>query len=320
MTDQQEPVETTPDEIISNVRKLQGERIEVARKGGYLKGVKDASARLEEVKRDGYDQGFAAGKDSANQDLSLLYEAHAAAMEDVEDLDAQERNPSGGGKGYAYASIDQFLKMMRKALHKHGLSVRVGTKGWEVTDRMVNNKLRAMLSINFEFTLRHKSGQSDTPVIIPQEVDYFGAQSFGSARSYAYKQFLRSAFNIATGDKDDPDGIAHPEGRDPNADAKTKAQAPKKPTKAAVTAAIKQLDEAKTEQEVTAIFGAMDVALRDHPEVLKYSTERIASFNTQNADAPAGDQEAEQSADGQAQDNSDEQKPPANESEEDRIV
>ena len=35
-----------------------------------------------------------------------------------------------------------------------------------------------------------------------------GAQAFGSAQSYALKQFLRSLFMIPTGDKDDPDNDA----------------------------------------------------------------------------------------------------------------
>lgn len=108
---------------------------------------------------------------------------------------------------YNYASIDDFLAFVREPLHKHGLSV--------VTDEIAEPRLQdvtkkdgkpmAMWWARYSFAFIHESGAMSNPAARTVMVQANGAQSSGSAQSYALKQFLRSALLIPTGDGDDPD-------------------------------------------------------------------------------------------------------------------
>jgi hypothetical protein len=57
----------------------------------------------------------------------------------------------------------------------------------------------------FSLTIFDKHGDSLPTVRRTVEVIRNGAQTTGSAQSYALKQFLRATFQIPTGDQDDPD-------------------------------------------------------------------------------------------------------------------
>ena len=102
---------------------------------------------------------------------------------------------------YKFASIDDFLVVTGKACSEHGLIVLQD----EVSREIIENKSSSWLSFEFSFVVMHESGEEFGPFKRTVAVPWHGAQSFGSAQSYALKQFMRSLFQIATGDQDDAD-------------------------------------------------------------------------------------------------------------------
>ena len=57
----------------------------------------------------------------------------------------------------------------------------------------------------YEISMHHSSGETFGPITSMVAVPMNGAQSSGSAQSYALKQFFRGTLMIPTGDKDDAD-------------------------------------------------------------------------------------------------------------------
>jgi hypothetical protein len=116
-----------------------------------------------------------------------------------------QRNDSGAR--YAYASIDDFIQHVRCHCAEEGLFIIPNeardAETHEVTKR--DGKSAVMWSARFAFTLAHESGASYGPIYKGVSVPATGAQSAGSAQSYALKQFMRGLFLIPTGDADDPD-------------------------------------------------------------------------------------------------------------------
>lgn len=122
--------------------------------------------------------------------------AIAGVMANVAMLGKGEENKHGN---YKFASIDDFLEMVRPLCVKAGLIVVQNEEGFEVIDKW--------LKLTFSFTLITKEGvtwsKALTRSIMVQS--QMGAQAFGAAQSYALKQFMRSLFQIATGDGEDAD-------------------------------------------------------------------------------------------------------------------
>lgn len=131
-----------------------------------------------------------------------LNAAIAAAMADVRPLAKDDRNTHGN---YNFAGIDAFLDLTRPICAKHGLNVLQDEESFEIFDVPGKNGVQKMLLMRFAFTVQ-KDGESTAPlhrsIMVPASM---GSQAFGSAQSYALKQFLRSLFQISTGEKDDID-------------------------------------------------------------------------------------------------------------------
>lgn len=111
---------------------------------------------------------------------------------------------------YDFVSVDKFLAAVgplcaaaRLVILQEEESVDVSTK--ESTDDYGKTKTSAWLSVKYAFTFVHASGAAYGPMHRSVMVPANGAQAFGSAQSYALKQFERSVFQIPTGDKDDAD-------------------------------------------------------------------------------------------------------------------
>lgn len=108
---------------------------------------------------------------------------------------------------YNYASIDDFLKFVRGHCAEAGLFIipdeAEEPKLVDVTKK--DGKPMAVWWSRFAFTLVHSSGVSYGPIHKTVMVQANGAQSAGSAQSYALKQLERGLFQIPTGDADDPD-------------------------------------------------------------------------------------------------------------------
>ena len=126
--------------------------------------------------------------------------AIAEVMEEIPKLAKVEKNTHGD---YNFASIDDFLEAVRPLCARRGLIIVQDEEAFETKD--VGGK--AWLLMRFRFTLAHLSGETwaHRPARSIMVNAAMGAQAFGAAQSYALKQFMRSLFQIATGEKDDAD-------------------------------------------------------------------------------------------------------------------
>jgi len=78
-------------------------------------------------------------------------------------------------------------------------------------DRQSGGKIKPWQTYVYEFSIVDTEGNSTKALRRTVSVPFNGAQASGSAQSYALKQFLRSTFLIATGDKvelNDADAMA----------------------------------------------------------------------------------------------------------------
>lgn len=108
---------------------------------------------------------------------------------------------------YSYASIDDFIQHVRGHCGEAGLAI-IPDEARDAETREITTskgKPAVMWSARFAFHLIHESGETFGPIHKSVEVHHTGAQSSGSAQSYALKQLMRGLFLIPTGDADDPD-------------------------------------------------------------------------------------------------------------------
>lgn len=136
------------------------------------------------------------------EDRKEIFAAIAKAMAEVKRINKDSRNNE---QKYDFASVDDFLAMTGPICAAQGLIILMDETECEPFERQGKYGATAWLRIVFTITVMHVSGQSLSPARRTVEVIRTGAQSFGSAQSYALKQFLRALLQIPTGDKDDPD-------------------------------------------------------------------------------------------------------------------
>ena len=132
-------------------------------------------------------------------DQAKINAAINAAMSQIQKLPKNETNAHGG---WSFAGIDDFLDLCRPICAEHGLHPQVDSVGTE-TFGAGNGKLWAKFS--YRLAMGHVSGEKTDPVGMDVMLPLTGAQTSGSAQSYAVKQFLRALLMISTGDKDDVD-------------------------------------------------------------------------------------------------------------------
>jgi len=128
-----------------------------------------------------------------------------AVMGRIKGLLKTERNRAGG---YRFASIDDFLGAVNPLCAKAGLIILQDELDARLVHDGTEHTNRSWLWATFTFTLAHKSGALYGPLTRSVMVPASGAQAFGAAQSYALKQFMRSLFQIPTGDGEDADAIA----------------------------------------------------------------------------------------------------------------
>ena len=122
-------------------------------------------------------------------------------MKDIRMLKKDDENKF---QNYNYASIDKFLSAVNPLCAKHGLIITMDEESCKVSRDGAKNP---WVHIVYKFILSHASG--DTWGYTPRRnmfVSMTGGQSMGSSMSYTLKQFMRSLFQISTGEKDDLDG------------------------------------------------------------------------------------------------------------------
>ena len=132
-------------------------------------------------------------------DQAKINAAINAAMGQIQKLAKGDRNSHGN---YSFASVDAFLDMCRPICAEHGLHPQVDSVGTE-TFGAGNGKLWAKFS--YRLAMGHVSGEKTDPVGMDVMLPLTGAQTSGSAQSYAVKQYLRALLLISTGERDDPD-------------------------------------------------------------------------------------------------------------------
>lgn len=128
-----------------------------------------------------------------------IAKAIGAVMAQVKALPKGEHNAHGG---YAFASIDDFLAFVGPLCSSAGLIVIQDEESADLIDR----GSKGWLKVTYSFTLAHTGGALwDRPMRRSVLQPVTGPQTTGSSQSYALKQFLRSLFQIPTGDRDDAD-------------------------------------------------------------------------------------------------------------------
>ena len=136
---------------------------------------------------------------------SAINTAIADAMAEIKSVSKGDTNAHGG---YNFASIDGFLGGCRNACSKNGLHPEISVANYEQYAG-TNNKMWA--TYTYEICMCHKSGEETKPVATVVALPITGAQTSGSAQSYALKQYLRGLFLMQTGEQDDPDFTDPPE-------------------------------------------------------------------------------------------------------------
>ena len=113
-------------------------------------------------------------------------------------LDGLTNDSKNNFANYKYVSIDAYYKGTRQLLIEHGLII--------IPDELDSalSPDGKTLKVTYNFILAHKSGEEwDSKIRRSVYLPYTGAQSCGSALSYAEKFILRTLFKLPTGEESD---------------------------------------------------------------------------------------------------------------------
>lgn len=141
-------------------------------------------------------------------DLSMPPKVAAAISKvqgSIKQIVKGEKNQHGN---YNFASIDDFLSATSPLCAEAGLIIVQDEDSFEIKESTSKDgKPVSWLNLTYKFTLAHTSGetwkqQPRRSILVNGSM---GSQAFGAAQSYVLKQFMRSLFQIATGDKEDLD-------------------------------------------------------------------------------------------------------------------
>lgn len=143
--------------------------------------------------------------------MTKIAEAVAAVMANVERLKKGDTNEFAR---YKFTSTDDFKDHLRPLMAKHGLSVSVSEKAFEIIIMDVAGKKdapptkRNMVQVTFEIRL-HCGEETSEPDSTTVVLDFTGAQTTGAARSYALKEWLKTRFMASSGDSDPSEEADH---------------------------------------------------------------------------------------------------------------
>ena len=103
---------------------------------------------------------------------------------------------------YTYTSIDGFLKQVHPVCADAGLIIVPHEQSSEISPSGKN------LTVVYQYILIHKEGDTwDFPTTKHIVVPFGNGTAMGTAQSYALKQFMRSLFQLSTGEQDDLDAL-----------------------------------------------------------------------------------------------------------------
>ena len=194
------------------------------------------------------------------------------------------RDGKNSHDNYNFASIDDFLAMVNPICADAGLLFHMDESAREDFTRKGKYGESAWMRQSFAVTVYHVSGQSLPPVTRSVEVLRNGAQAYGSAQSYALKQFLRSLLLIPTGDKDDPDFTKTDDGAIVSDRA---APSPKDDHAAAVASAIKAIGRERDRESLAAFWADLcrnSRAVAEDKAVIAAKDKRKAELSAKDTD------------------------------------
>lgn len=209
-----------------------------------------------------------------------LLEATVAAMGQVQKVAKEGRNKHDG---YNFASIDDFLSLVNPICAANGLIFQMDEAGIEDFTRKGKFGDNAWMRMTWEITVAHSSGETLPPVKRTVEVLRNGAQAYGSAQSYALKQFLRSFLLIPTGDKDDADLQPTDAGQITTTRRDDPRQKPRDNGPNPAEIAVNAINNAETLDALQAIWTG-DNFPRAHPDVIVAKDKRKAELTPAIAD------------------------------------
>lgn len=183
-----------------------------------------------------------------NRQSGQLLAALAKAMGEVKRLAKSEKNTE---QKYSFASVDDFLAMAGPICAANGILIDMDEAEVEAFERQGKYGPSYWVRVTFAITVWHVSGESMPPRRRTVEVIRTGAQSFGSAQSYALKQFLRALLMIPTGDPDVADAAPEAVGRPVATVASDNAQGLRD---AWIAGVLDSLPDGATETEKAAAF------------------------------------------------------------------
>lgn len=137
-----------------------------------------------------------------------IYAAVAKAMGEIKRVGKDNRNTE---QKYDFASIDDFMAMVGPICAANGLVTIIDEDMREFVEKPGKYGPTQWVSIVYQITTWHASGESLPTVRRHVEVIRNGPQAYGAAQSYVLKQYYRGLLAIPTGDKDDPDHGTTPE-------------------------------------------------------------------------------------------------------------
>ena len=198
------------------------------------------------------------------------------AMTKVKRLAKSDRNEV---EGYAFSSIDSFLDLVNPICAEVGLLVLMQEAAVIDIPRTDRGKTEDWVRISYDISLVHVSGQSLGPFRRHVDIARTGPQAFGAAQSYVLKQFLRAQFQIATGERDDPDfgtrlpaDAPRPAGpktaRPAAVQAKSSAASPKPSGPAAIARVVQSITQVSSGRDLLALLARLSGESRNHATVV----------------------------------------------------
>lgn len=208
--------------------------------------------------------------------------AIAAATGEIKPVAKDGKNTHDG---YGFASIDGFLALVNPILARNGLVVMMDEAGMEDFTRKGKYGESAWMRVSFALTVYHTSGQTMPTVTRTVEVLRNGAQAYGSAQSYALKQFLRGLLAIPTGDQDDADLAPKDDGSIENVASRQSRPAPRPDpqsdqpafSETDIFGVVARLNAAATIQALQEVWGHASTMQRD-PRVAAAKEARKAAL------------------------------------------
>jgi hypothetical protein len=141
----------------------------------------------------------------AETKLASVFEAFAAAMEDVKAIEKADRNTQ---QNFSFRGIDAVMQAVGPVLRKH--KVFIIPTAQDIRSETYQTRSGASMrnvTVTMRYTVYGPGGDSFTGVSYGEAADA-GDKAVSKAQSVAYRTFLLQSLTVPTGDPD-PDSYTH---------------------------------------------------------------------------------------------------------------